>query len=157
MARHGAGEIGRVREGLAVQVTEFAGESCSSTRLSNVIAPALSSGSLPLPHFGDCTLTDSRRCTRTNRSPRGWRRCSCRPPSRVRQSRTTRVGVVDEDGGAVGVDIGGGDAADVPAVADREERQLAIAVLGCAQRAAGSPPVSTTVSITSSSTTYQSG
>ena len=60
-------------------------------------------------------------------------------PAEFGNARAARVGVVDEDGGAVGVDMmGGGDAPDVPAVADREQGQHRdCSVLGCVQRAAG--------------------
>ena len=63
-------------------------------------------------------------------------------PAEFGNARTTGVGVVDEDGGAVGVDmVGGGDAADVPAVADREQWQHRDrSVLSCVQRAAGIAP-----------------
>ena len=68
----------------------------------------------------------ARRRTRRPRSPRGWRvsQSRRRVEAALGEARAARVAVVDEDGQRAGVGVQGGrDAADVPAVAGREQRQ----------------------------------
>ncbi len=108
---------------------------CSSSRS----APALDSGSLRLPHLGDCTQEGqpseqrhsaiSRRASSQSSSKRGERRPGDPDPA--------GVAVVDEDRRAprLGVEVGG-QPADVPAVAHRDQRQHRdLRVLGRVQRA----------------------
>ncbi len=102
-------------------------------------APALSSGSLRLPHFGLCThegqpAAHGQRCRR-----RAVSSTQSRKRSKPRSVIPTPAGmaVVDEDRRAPGlvVDVGR-EAADVPAVAHRPQRQERDeAVLGRMQRA----------------------
>ena len=111
-----------------------------STTSSTRTAPALSSGSLPLPHLGDCTHDGQPRArTRSPRSPPGWRASQRGSRRRPRSAKPGAAGVavVDEDRRAAGVGVQRGrHAADVPAVAGREQRQQPDrGVLGGVQRA----------------------
>ena len=98
----------------------------ASTAASSAWAPRLSSGSLPLPHLGDCTHDGQPPRTRTRRSRRGSRRSqvrAAREPA-LGEAGAARVAVVDEDRGQPGVRVQRGrDPADVPAVAGGDQRQ----------------------------------
>ncbi len=102
-------------------------------------APALSSGALPLPHLGDCTQdgqpvrhSQSRIAARVAASQRPSTACP-----RSAKPGAAGMAVVHEHGGPPGVRVQRRrHAADVPAVADREQRQQADrGVLGGVQRA----------------------
>ena len=116
-----------------------AAASSSRTTSRTRTAPALSSGSLPLPHFGDCTqdgqpLSHSQLATvaRVAVQPFAQRR-----EAALGETRAAGVAVVDEDRRAAGVRVQRGrHAAEVPAVAGGEQRQDADrGVLGGVQRA----------------------
>ena len=99
-----------------------------SIAASNDTAPALSSGSLPLPHLGDCTHEGQPRGhgherhgleRRLQPSPGGGE-----PP--FGDAGAARVAVVHEDRARAGVGmVRGRDAADVPPVARRDQREQA--------------------------------
>ncbi len=111
----------------------------ASMRSRSVRAPALSSGSLRLPHFGLCThdgqpAAHGQRCRRRVVSST---QSSKRSKPRSVMPDAARVAVVDEDRRAAGlvVDVRR-EAADVPAVAHRPQRQERDeAVLGGVERA----------------------
>ena len=110
---------------------------CSTTS-STRTAPGLSSGALPLPHLGDCTHegqpvrhSHPEIAARVAASQRGSTSCP-----RSAKPAAAGVPVVHEDRRAAGVRVQRGrHAADVPAVADREQRQYPDGgVLGGVQR-----------------------
>ena len=72
--------------------------SAPSTRRSTPTAPALSSGSLPLPHFGDCTHDGqpSRALARLDRRRRRLPPRRDLPEAAVGESRAAGIAVVDE-------------------------------------------------------------
>ena len=91
-------------------------------------APSLSSGSLPLPHFGDCTQ-DGQPSSHSQAAMASRVAVSHSTAARVAplgEARAAGMPVVDEDRRRAGVLVHrGGDAADVPAVAGREQREQA--------------------------------
>ncbi len=100
----------------------------SAMSRSNAIAPALSRYSFQLPHFGDCThdgqpSSHGARGDEVERRPRVARRGLERE---LGDPRAARIAVVHEDRRLAGLRMQRHrDAADVPAVADREQRQHA--------------------------------
>ena len=110
-------------------------------------APSLSSGWFWLPHLGDCTHEGqpSSQSQERDRLPGGGQPVPGCGEAALGEAGTAGVAVVDEDGELPGVRVQRGrDAADVPAVAGREQRQQADrAVLGgvgrAGQVAAGQP------------------
>ena len=98
----------------------------ASSTSSRPTAPALSSGWFWLPHLGDCTHDGQpsahAQAAIASRVARSQSRG--RAEAALGEAGAARVAVVDEDGEPAGVGVqGGGDAADVPAVAGGEQRQ----------------------------------
>ena len=126
----------RVRSGAPPRRTS---PPAASIRSSNSRAPALESGSLRLPHFGDCTQEGQPEA----QGHSAIRRYASRQSSSKRANGGARdadpagMAVVDEDRRAAGLGVEvRGQPADVPAVAHRDQRQHGdLGVLGCVQRA----------------------
>ena len=89
------------------------------------MAPGLSRGLLPLPHFGDCTQdgqpeSQPHEAIAVAGGPQPGAADGVRP---LGEAGPARVAVVDEDRGCLGVRVQrGGEAADVPPVAGRDQR-----------------------------------
>ena len=110
-----------------------------SIRAITSAAPALDSGSLRLPHLGDCThdgQPDSHGHSPISRCASPTSASNVAEALRVMPD-AARVAVVDEDRRAAGLRVEvGRQAADVPAVAHRQQRQHGdLRVLGGVQRA----------------------
>ena len=115
--------------------------------------------SLPLPHLGDWTHDGQPVVARARRDAlEGGRQVAVGGlVAQLGHAGPAGHGVVDHDGRPLGVDLAGGrHAADVPAVADREQRQHPDGgVLDGVQRARQRGAVEPAASTTSGSTTYQ--
>ena len=100
--------------------------SSSRTTSRTRTAPALSSGSLPLPHLGDCTQ-DGQPLSHSQLATVARVACSQRRSTReaaLAEAGAARVAVVDEDRRRPGVGVQRGrEAAEVPAVAGRQQRE----------------------------------
>ncbi len=110
----------------------------ASTRAARS-APAFESGSLRLPHFGDCTHDGQPLCARAlgDQPLRVAAQLLEARERRARDADAARVPVVDEDRRHAGLRVEvGRQPADVPAVAHRDQRQHGdLRVLGRVQRA----------------------
>ena len=139
-----AGEAGGEQEAHEVSPRPESGElegaaTQDASRRSSSTAPFLFSGSFRLPHLGDCTHEGQparHGHSDTSAVALATRRSNC-CEAQARDAHAARVPVVDEHGRAAGLLVeGGGQAADVPAVAHGDQRQHGdLRVLGGVQRA----------------------